>query len=367
MYIALRIRQLHFMISFSKLRLMNRFLLCFVCILIPVSALAEDTIVTRRDGYLLIWSGILRPSYETNQVFSDVSYEDRGGLEINYGRRRGILEKEDRFFGENPLVFEDAIMWIYRTRNVDELPNMQYENLQAMMKKYPILTKDRRLDDVVPSTAELISMALNLDTQLLKEVHEVSYYADDFHGQGTAFGETFDMTAMTAAHRSLPQDTLLKVTNIDNGKSIVVRINDRGPYKYGRDLDLSLSAFEKLSPLSRGVINATFQRLGDKDLFGKCEDAAPRRYQKRITRDVRFHRGIPHTFAVGDEIVLAANRYFVVRGIAYPDGTTVRIQDYVSPDEKYRFTASIEGEYKFIVGTKTGRRREMIMNVSQCG
>jgi len=346
---------------------MYRFVLIIFCVLIPVSALAEEDFVSRRDGYLLIWSSILRPAYETNHVFTDMSYEDRGGLEINYGRRRGVLEKEDKFFPDNPLIFEEALLWLYRTRNVDELPSMQLSDLSAMMDKYPILLDERYLDDIVILSSELIYMARELDTQLRNEVHTVSYYADDFHGNGTAFGETFDMHAMTAAHRSLPQNTLLKVTNTDTNKSIVVRINDRGPYKYGRDLDLSLAAFEKLSPLSTGVITATFQRLGDKDLFGKCEDAAPRRYQKRITRNVRFHRGVPHTFGVGEELVLAANKYFVVRGLTYPDGLSVRIQDYVSPEEKFRFIPSIEGEYRFIVGTKTGRRREMIMNVSQCG
>ena len=73
-----------------------------------------------------------------------------------------------------------------------------------------------------------------------------SYYADDFNGKKTANGEIYDMYKMTAAHRSLPFNTKVRVTNLDNKRSIVVRINDRGPFKLERLIDLSLGAATQL-------------------------------------------------------------------------------------------------------------------------
>lgn len=77
-----------------------------------------------------------------------------------------------------------------------------------------------------------------------------------FYDQGTttASGEPFDADALTAAHRSLPFGTMVEVTDTDNGNSVVVRINDRGPFAPGRCLDLTRAAFEHLAPLSRGVV-----------------------------------------------------------------------------------------------------------------
>jgi len=73
-----------------------------------------------------------------------------------------------------------------------------------------------------------------------------SFYADRFHGRVTANGETYDRQALTAAHRDLPFDTRVKVINLDNGSSVWVRINDRGPYAKGRIIDLSGAAARKL-------------------------------------------------------------------------------------------------------------------------
>ena len=87
-----------------------------------------------------------------------------------------------------------------------------------------------------------------------------SYYGvgDGYHGQTTANGERFNTYAMTAAHRSLPFGTRLKVTH--EGKSVIVRINDRGPFVGGRDLDLSYAAFSALASPGRGHINVCYAR-----------------------------------------------------------------------------------------------------------
>ncbi|WP_435417270.1 septal ring lytic transglycosylase RlpA family protein [Parerythrobacter aurantius] len=79
-----------------------------------------------------------------------------------------------------------------------------------------------------------------------------SYYAAKFHGRRTASGERFDNGAMTAAHRSLPFGTLVRVTNPRTGASVIVRINDRGPFTKGRTIDLSRAAAEQVGIVAAG-------------------------------------------------------------------------------------------------------------------
>lgn len=88
---------------------------------------------------------------------------------------------------------------------------------------------------------------------------KASYYGVGFHGRRTASGETFDKNALTAAHRTLPFGAKLKVTNTANGESVVVRINDRGPYTHGRGLDLSEAAFAQISHLGAGVVTVDLE------------------------------------------------------------------------------------------------------------
>lgn len=80
-----------------------------------------------------------------------------------------------------------------------------------------------------------------------------SWYGSDFHGKITSNKETYNMHAMTAAHKTLPFGTYVEITNLNNGKSVVVRINDRGPFIKGRIIDLSYAAAEKLDMSETGV------------------------------------------------------------------------------------------------------------------
>ena len=88
------------------------------------------------------------------------------------------------------------------------------------------------------------------------EKGRISYYADKFHGRKTASGVIFNKNALTAAHRTLPFRTKVEVTNLDNGKSVVVEINDRGPYSDDRILDVSPAAARKLGLLGTGTAQA---------------------------------------------------------------------------------------------------------------
>ena len=80
-----------------------------------------------------------------------------------------------------------------------------------------------------------------------------SYYAQAHDGRITASGEVFDMQAMTAAHRTLPFGTRVRVVNLQNGREVVVRINDRGPFRKGRIIDLSYAAARVIGLTGRGV------------------------------------------------------------------------------------------------------------------
>jgi len=89
----------------------------------------------------------------------------------------------------------------------------------------------------------------------------VSWYGPGFHGRPTASGEIFDSGDLTMAHRSLPLGSRVRVTNLDNGRSVVLRVNDRGPYVDGRIADLSRAAARRLDFLDDGVVRARIELL----------------------------------------------------------------------------------------------------------
>ncbi|MBA3818159.1 MAG: septal ring lytic transglycosylase RlpA family protein [Deltaproteobacteria bacterium] len=90
---------------------------------------------------------------------------------------------------------------------------------------------------------------------------KASWYGGSFHGGPTASGERYDKRTMTAAHRTLPFGTRVRVTNLKNGRTVTVRINNRGPYSKGRIIDLSEAAAERLGMIDAGVVPCTVERL----------------------------------------------------------------------------------------------------------
>lgn len=96
------------------------------------------------------------------------------------------------------------------------------------------------------------------------ETGKASYYNDKFEGRKTASGEIFKQAKMTAAHRTLPFNTRIKVTNLSNNKSVVVKINDRGPFVKDRILDLSKAAATKLDYIDKGVTKINWEVISEK-------------------------------------------------------------------------------------------------------
>lgn len=111
-------------------------------------------------------------------------------------------------------------------------------------------------DTAIADTSRLsaIRSAANEEGDVRQELPEgaASYYGDELAGRPTASGESFDPARLTAAHRTLPFGTRLRVTNVRNGRSVVVRVNDRGPYSGDRVIDLSYSAANQIGLLNRG-------------------------------------------------------------------------------------------------------------------
>lgn len=94
-------------------------------------------------------------------------------------------------------------------------------------------------------------------------ITKISWYGERFRGRETASGEKFNPDKFTAAHKTLKFGTLVKIINLHNDSSVIVRINDRGPFIRGRTFDLSKSAYKKLAPLNTGVIRIKYQILKD--------------------------------------------------------------------------------------------------------
>jgi rare lipoprotein A len=95
-----------------------------------------------------------------------------------------------------------------------------------------------------------------------------SWYGPDFHGRATANGEVYDMHGISAAHPTLPMPSYLRVTNLDNGRSIIVRLNDRGPYARSRLIDLSTGAAKALGYFDKGLARVRVEYVGRAPLEG---------------------------------------------------------------------------------------------------
>ncbi|MBO6212325.1 rare lipoprotein A [Algoriella xinjiangensis] len=150
-------------------------------------------------------------------------------------------------------IFKDAgkndtiIMPVSEKRFSEEIDN-------DTIKEDTLSVEDeKKVEDILESTAHEISTGV------------VSWYGGKFHGRKTASGEKYDKHELTAAHKSLPFGTKVKVTNIRNGKSVVVEINDRGPYAKSRVLDLSQAAFSEIGHTNTGVMQVEYEIMNSED------------------------------------------------------------------------------------------------------
>lgn len=122
----------------------------------------------------------------------------------------------------------------------------------------PVLRHSMKENSFITSSIEETT-----DIEIIEAVEEakikmegiVSWYADKFQGKRTSSGEVYNNKELTAAHRTLPFGSKVKVTNVKNGKSVIVKINDRGPHTQSRVMDLSKAAFSQIGSTNSGVLN----------------------------------------------------------------------------------------------------------------
>ncbi len=105
----------------------------------------------------------------------------------------------------------------------------------------------------------LCSCCCLMGTPAHAEYGKASYYGQEFHGRKTASGEVYDRGGLTCAHKDLPFGTRVKVTNLANNRSVVVRVNDRGPWVKGRIIDLSYAAAQKIDMIRDGIIEVKIE------------------------------------------------------------------------------------------------------------
>jgi peptidoglycan lytic transglycosylase len=125
------------------------------------------------------------------------------------------------------------------------------------LEPLPSVHSVRPWDD---ETARLRARPAPVATLPAPRVELASWYGEWHHGQPTASGEPYDMEALTAAHRSLPLGTCVEVINLGNGRRVLVRVNDRGPYVPGRTIDLSHRAAEALGMVDEGLARVRIRR-----------------------------------------------------------------------------------------------------------
>jgi rare lipoprotein A len=142
-----------------------------------------------------------------------------------------------------------------------------------------------------------------------------SWYGPNFHAKRTSNGEIYDMYAMTAAHKTLPMNTMVKVDNLDNGKSVVVRVNDRGPFVSRRIIDLSNKAAHAIDMVGRGTANVKITVLG-------------------------FHAKIARTKAEKEETATVGKYYVQIGAFRRLEGAKIT---------KRKFEAALENEYSVII------------------
>ena len=157
------------------------------------------------------------------------------------------LEKEFKVKEQPKEITQDSVIEKFKLDELAEKTSSAIEEIKTAEK-----TETEEEDaDLYASTEKI-----NYKGKVHQLKGDISHYGYGLHGSQTATGGRFDQWAMTTAHKTLPFGTVVKVTNKTNGKSVTVKVNDRGPYVKGRTFDLSRGAFIKIAPQSQGVLRA---------------------------------------------------------------------------------------------------------------
>lgn len=251
---------------------------------------------------ILMASGSDIPTSASARPFPDVDRSDWFAAIAEEGARQGIVKGDaDGSFSPGRNVSRaEAIAMLFRTNKedlkdptkkpFDDVPLDAWFASYFSAAKNTGLLKGKTADPHHALTrGEISDLTYRFFRNDWKQSDEMngkaSFYGKGFDGRKTANGETFLSGNLVAAHKTLPFGTRVRVTNRDNRKSVVVRIIDRGPYVPGRVIDLSLAAFEVLSPASRGVIPVELSVVTDDTSLGAETECAAPVISKSIERD----------------------------------------------------------------------------------
>lgn len=176
-----------------------------------------------------------------------------------------------------------------------------------------------------------------------------SWYGKDFHAKKTANGELYDMNTLTAAHRTLPLPSIVKVTNLENGRSLILRVNDRGPFAKDRIIDISKRGAQLLGFLNQGtakvrveVLEEESKRLKDALLHKKNE---PLIAQEGLISDIATEYNAPIIRQASTSVVHPKGSYFIQVGAYKSHNTAEKISREVSQYGKSNiYKVSVNGE-----------------------
>ncbi len=171
-------------------------------------------------------------------------------------------------------------------------------------------------------------------SQGFRQTGYASWYGPGFHGRKTANGERYDMHSMTAAHRILPMNTWVRVRNLSNGREVVVRINDRGPFVKNRIIDLSYTAAKRLAIVGPGTARVELVALGESRIRGD-RSSGLKKIPNLTTGDFYVQVGaftVPHNaYALRDKLSIRYNKVRV-RQYKTDSGTFYRVQVFAAHD-----------------------------------
>ena len=160
-----------------------------------------------------------------------------------------------------------------------------------------------------------------------RETGNASWYGKKFHGRKTANGETYDMYAKTAAHKTLPMNTVLLVRNLNNGKETVVRVNDRGPFVRGRIIDLSYKAASEIGLVQSGVAKTEIITMG--------ESTGSRSKGGKEPGKLKFQDFYKGNYYIQVGSFLKKNNAEKIARLFMSQGTKVTIQPYITSGNTY--------------------------------
>ncbi len=185
------------------------------------------------------------------------TYTSQKGTEKNTGLLC-ITRNRTRYMGSNRIVFALILFLLFQCFATGCSTSAKQNGSKTVATQRPYVIKNRTYSPL-PSAVGF------------EETGLASWYGSDFHGNPTSNGETYNMHDVTAAHKLLPMHTMLLVKNLDNGKEIVVRVNDRGPFVRGRIIDLSYGAAQKISLVQPGIARVKITALGETKYDKKIE------------------------------------------------------------------------------------------------